>query len=302
MMDSFSSSYSAHDIAASAPLRACARMRSTRPDSSFQSVSGIGAFAPASRYSTSWARRAVNTCPPATSSGASVGPCTAGANTPCSSRRLSASPRRGPAATAQWGACRRNASGYTPSGAFAAASSYSDHGRAAPSAPRSVTPATSNPSGADAPENDSRTYCAGCTSSCISTSKSPVRVCRRPIEVQSSRLVDISTTVLEAKPLVPQSTRTLPTGFTDRRSSSTVAAGRAARHAVARSPSSSAAASGSAAPSTQARGWSSRPLISSARRAAPVPSAPLSTSRRMYRAKIGSRDAWSQSPSPLVVS
>ena len=76
----------------------------------------------------------------------------------------------------------------------------------------------------------------------------------RPTDVQSARFVDVSTTTFDAKPPAPQSTRTLPTGFTLRRSNSTVASACAERQVVPGSPSSSAVAAGSAKPFTHAHG------------------------------------------------
>ena len=101
MIDSFASSYSARLVATGAPLLASARMRSFRPDGSVHVVSGSGAPSPPSRCSTAAARFAVQASPSARISGATTGPDAAGANTPHSSRRLSASPGREPAATAQ---------------------------------------------------------------------------------------------------------------------------------------------------------------------------------------------------------
>ena len=101
MIDSFANSYCTHAVGAAAPDFASARIRSDSPDASFHVVSGSGAPSPPSRYSRSAACRAEIASPPTNSSGASVAARGDGANAPHSSSRPSASPGRGPLATAQ---------------------------------------------------------------------------------------------------------------------------------------------------------------------------------------------------------
>ena len=123
MSESFASSYSTQPIGGAAPGRAMARMRSRSPPPSCQTVSGSGAPLPPSRCSTASAWRAVITPSAVRSNGVSVGLASRGAKTPHSSSRHSAAPSSSPQASAQKFWRLRNASGYTPSGAFSAASS-----------------------------------------------------------------------------------------------------------------------------------------------------------------------------------
>ena len=231
-----------------------ARMRSASPEGSRQTVSGSGTPSPASRCSSDCAWCAVQMPPSDAMSGVSTGRRASGAKPPHSSSNPSAVPAWSPPAAVQCTGRRCSTSGYIPSGACEAASSSRERGRAVPSGPRSASPATAKPSAPELPPNASRRYRAGITSSSISTSKSPPCDWIWPAAIQSARLVETSTTTLEANPPVPQSSRRLPTGQVRRKSSSSRAGASAEAQNVSARPSSSAAATGAAWPFTRASG------------------------------------------------